>query len=160
MFGHLMFHVLLATLWCLLVQDFSLASVLVGFIASGLVLILLRQMTGKARFFYKLTVFARLLLFFVYELVVANLQVAWLILRPRLRVQPAFIRLPIELKTDLGITSLANMISLTPGTISVDVADDRASLVVHCLNVTDIAATKRTIKHRFEAQLKELEQPG
>ena len=157
MFGHLMLLVGLAILWCLLVESFTGATFVVGLVVGGLSLFVLRRLMGEARFFRKLGVFLRLVLFFLYELVLANLQVAWVILRPRLVVRSAFIRLPIELRTDGAITALANMISLTPGTISVDVAADRRSLLVHCLNVTDIAVTKRTIKERFEAQLKELE---
>jgi multisubunit Na+/H+ antiporter MnhE subunit len=72
-------------------------------------------------------------------------------------VQPALIRVPIELQSDAAITALAGMISLTPGTVTVDVATDRRSLDVHCLNVPDIEATKQSIKVMFEQPLRELE---
>lgn len=159
MVAHLTFQVVLAILWCLLVGHFSGATFVVGLAVGGLTMFPLRRMTGAEPFFHKLRVLVRLTLFFLYELVLANLQVAWVILRPRLEVRSAFIRLPIELRSDGAITALANMISLTPGTISVDVAADRRSLLVHCLNVDDVAAIKRTIKERFEAQLRELEKP-
>jgi multicomponent Na+:H+ antiporter subunit E len=157
MFGHLMFNVVLALLWCLLAEEFSVGMFIAGFLVSAGVLFVVRRMIGKIVFFRKPIVLAKLVAVFLYELVVANLQVAWLILRPKMRVRPALIRLPVELKTGGAITVLANMISLTPGTISVDVAENKESLVVHCLNVPDVEKAKRAIKERFEKPLRELE---
>lgn len=157
MFGHLLLNLLLATIWMFLVEDFRASTFVVGYLVGAGVLFVLRRMMGEVVFFRKLGVFLKLAAVFVYEMVVANVQVAWLILRPRLRVQPAMIRLPIELESDIAITTLAGMISLTPGTVTVDVAADRKSLEVHCLNVPDIEAAKRAIKTRFEAPLRELE---
>lgn len=158
MFAHLLLNILLATIWCFLVEDFRAPTFVAGYVIGAGVLFVLRRMMGEVIFFRKIDVFLRLLAVFLFEMFVANVQVAWWILRPRLRVQPAMIRLPIELKSDVAITTLAGMISLTPGTISVDVAPDRKSLEVHCLNVTDIEATKRSIKKMFEEPLRILEQ--
>jgi multicomponent Na+:H+ antiporter subunit E len=157
MFGHLLLNVLLAVIWCFLLEDFRAVTFVVGYLVGAGVLFVLRRMMGEVVFFRKLTVFLKLAAVFAFEVIVANVQVAWWILRPRLRVQPAMIRLPINLKSDAAITTLAGMISLTPGTISVDVAPDRKSLEVHCLNVGDIPAAKRTIKKLFEDPLRELE---
>jgi multicomponent Na+:H+ antiporter subunit E len=157
MFGHVLVNVVLAVIWCFLVEEFTAPTFLVGYLIAAGVLFLSRRLMGEVVFFHKLGVFLKLLVVFVRELVVANVQVAWWILRPRLRIQPALIRLPIELKSDAAITALAGMISLTPGTVTVDVAPDRRSLIVHCLNVPDIAAAKRSIKQLFEQPLQELE---
>lgn len=158
MFGHLLLNVLLATIWCFLVEEFRASTFVVGYLIGAGVLFVLRRMMGEVVAFRKIRVFIKLAAVFLFEMVVANVQVAWWILRPRLRVQPAMIRLPIDLQSDAAITTLAGMISLTPGTISVDVAPDRKSLEVHCLNVPDIAAAKRSIKEMFEGPLRELEQ--
>jgi multicomponent Na+:H+ antiporter subunit E len=157
MFGHVLVNVLLAAVWCFLVEDFTAPTFIVGYLVAAGVMFMSRRLMGEVVFFRKLGVFLKLLAVFLRELLVANVQVAWWILRPRLRVRPAMIRLPIELKTDLGISTLAGMISLTPGTVTVDVAPDRKSLDVHCLNVTDIEAVKHTIKTSFEKPLLELE---
>ncbi len=157
MFGHLMINILLALLWCLLTEQFAASTFIVGYLIGAAVLFVLRGMMGEVVFFQKTRTFLKLLVVFVYEMIVANVQVAWWILRPRLRVQPALIQMPIELETDLAISFLSAMISLTPGTVTVDVAADRKSLTIHCLNVTDIEATKRQIKEQFEKPLRELE---
>jgi multicomponent Na+:H+ antiporter subunit E len=81
----------------------------------------------------KLLVAARLLLSFLLALVRANIAVVRVVLSPRLRLAPGILRLPVELESDLAITALANMITLTPGTLTVAVSDDRSCLYVHSL---------------------------
>jgi len=157
MLGLLLINVGLALIWCFLTESFTAATFVIGNVLAAGVLFLSRRLLGETVFFHKLGVFGKLVVVFAREIVVANFQVAWWILRPRLRIKPALIRVPIELETDAAITALAGMISLTPGTVTVDVAPDRRSLVVHCLNVPDIAATKRSIKELFEQPLRELE---
>jgi len=92
----------------------------------------------------------------LYDIVVANLVVARLILGRLDRLRPAFVSVPLELKTDLAISLLANTISLTPGTVSARLAPDRKSLLVHGLHVPDTPALVATIKQRYEAPLKEV----
>jgi multicomponent Na+:H+ antiporter subunit E len=157
MFGHVLVNVVLALIWCFLVEDFTAPALIVGYVIGMGVMFVSRRLMGEVVFFHKLGVFLKLVAVFTRELLVANVQVAWWILRPRLQVQPALIQVPIDLQTDAAITALAGMISLTPGTVTVDVAPDRKSLSVHCLNVPDIAATKRSIKELFEQPLRELE---
>src|SRR5690606_23322694 len=77
-----------------------------------------------------------LLLLFVRELIVSALKVAWLVVRPRLRVRPAIIAYPLTVTTDAQITLLANMITLTPGTLTVDVSGDRKWLYIHAIDMT------------------------
>jgi multisubunit Na+/H+ antiporter MnhE subunit len=96
----------------------------------------------------------KMLLVFAREVIIANLQVAWLVIRPRLKIHPAAIQLPIDLRDDVSITALANMITLTPGTWTIDVAPDRSALYVHCLSAPDVEAVKKQIKEQFEAPLK------
>jgi multicomponent Na+:H+ antiporter subunit E len=155
--GHLAWNTWLAVLWCLLWEQFTLPFFIAGFVIGAATLFAVRNLIQLVDVSYKPLVIARLTCVFVYELVVANVQVAWLIVRPRVRLKPAMIRLPIELKSDVLITALANMISLTPGTLTVDVAEDRQSLLIHCLNTDDAEKVKRDIKLKFERWLLELE---
>ncbi|MDO3387058.1 Na+/H+ antiporter subunit E [Gilvimarinus sp. SDUM040013] len=98
----------------------------------------------------------RFLLLVLWDIVVANAQVAVLIMGPRQKLQPAFMRIPLELKQDFTITLLANTISLTPGTVSVDLQMNEGYLLVHGLHVTDVDATIAEIKSRYERPLKEI----
>jgi multicomponent K+:H+ antiporter subunit E len=104
----------------------------------------------------KLLAFGALLL---YDIVVANLQVAGLILGPLSRLAPAFVRVPLDLRSDFGATVLASTVTLTPGTISVDIEDDGSGgrvLVVHALRCLDPAALVHSIKDRYERRLMEI----
>jgi multicomponent K+:H+ antiporter subunit E len=95
----------------------------------------------------------------LYDVVVANLQVAAIILGPLSRVRPAFVRVPLDLRTDFAVTVLASTVTLTPGTVSVEVEDDgtgRRWLVVHALRCLDAHDMVRTIKERYEQRLKEI----
>lgn len=92
----------------------------------------------------------------LYDIIVANLVVARRILGAPARLKPAFVTVPLALKTDLAISLLANTISLTPGTVSARLAPDRSSLLVHGLHVPDAAELVATIKARYEAPLKEV----
>lgn len=92
----------------------------------------------------------------LWDIVVANLEVAKLIIAPRHELQPRFVRLPLDLKDELAITALAGTISLTPGTVTADVAPDRKSLLIHCLHVDDETALINDIKCRYERPLKEI----
>lgn len=158
MFGHVLLTIMLAVVWCFLLEDFRVATFVFGYALATGVVFVLRRLMGETVAFRKWGVALKLIVVFLYELVVANLQVAWLIWQPRMKVQPALIRIPIELEKDISIVLLANMISLTPGTVTMDVAEDRKSLLVHCLNVDNIEETKRVIKDIFERPLRELEQ--
>jgi len=76
-----------------------------------------------------------LLMLFIRELVLSALRVAWLVLQPVPKLRSAIIAYPLTLTTDAQITLLANMITLTPGTLSIDISDDRRTLYIHCLDL-------------------------
>lgn len=92
----------------------------------------------------------------VWDIVVANLHVARLILGPAARLRPAFVRMPIELRDEFAITLLASTVSLTPGTVSADISADHRSLLIHALDLDDADALIAQIKRRYETPLKEI----
>lgn len=96
----------------------------------------------------------RLLLRVAGDIVVANLQVALLILGPERRLRPAFVRIPLDTTDPISTAILAGIITLTPGTLSVDTLDDGRTLLVHALDVTDAQALVASIKKRYEAPLR------
>jgi multicomponent K+:H+ antiporter subunit E len=96
----------------------------------------------------------RLGLAVLWDIVVSNVQVAWLILGPERRIQPRFVWLPLDIRDPHGIASLAGIITMTPGTLSADLTEDRRFLLVHALNVSDEAALIASIKARYEAPLR------
>ncbi len=94
---------------------------------------------------------------FVIELFASALAVARAVLSPSIRTTPAIVAVPISLRTDWGITMLANLISLTPGTTTLHVSDSRQVLYVHVLDTSDTESTVATIKNTFERRIREVE---
>ncbi|HDY97490.1 MAG TPA: Na+/H+ antiporter subunit E [Pseudomonas sabulinigri] len=90
------------------------------------------------------------------DIVVANLQVAKLILGPRRELRPAFVLFPLTLEHEFSISVLASTISLTPGTVSADISADRKTLLIHGLDVGDEQALIEHIRRRYEQPLKEV----
>lgn len=103
----------------------------------------------------------------LYDIIVANLQVALLILGPTKKLRPAFIKVPLDLTHEMPITILASSVSLTPGTVSAEVYPISESLeeadkitprylLIHVLDLDDEEALINHIKKRYEAPLKEI----
>jgi multicomponent Na+:H+ antiporter subunit E len=91
---------------------------------------------------------------FLKELAVANYHVTRIVLSRRLAVRPGFLSIPLDAKTDFEITSFANSITLTPGTISVHIPDDRDAIVIHAIDVgDDLDALRASIKQSLEAPI-------
>ena len=76
------------------------------------------------------------ILFYLYKLVEANLYIAYDILTPRLRIKPGFIKVPLTLKSNFGLLLFSNLLSMTPGSLSIDITDDKKTMLVHVLYET------------------------
>ncbi|MDJ0764055.1 MAG: Na+/H+ antiporter subunit E [Myxococcota bacterium] len=94
--------------------------------------------------------------FFTWELVRSSLQVAYDVVTPANRRQPAIFCVELDVKRDIEIALLANLLTLTPGTMALGVSQDRSSLLVHAMFAPDIAALRRQIKDGYERRVKEL----
>jgi multicomponent K+:H+ antiporter subunit E len=92
----------------------------------------------------------------IMDVILANLRVARAILGPPARLRPGFIRVPLDLRSDVGITVLAQTITLTPGTVSADLTPDRRTLIVHYLDEGDPEALIAEIKRRYEQPILEM----
>lgn len=90
------------------------------------------------------------------DILVANVEVALLIIGSTKKLKPAFVAVPINLNSDLGITILASTVSLTPGTVSAEVSKDKAWLYIHALHLTDKTELIDSIKQRYEKPIKEI----
>ena len=95
---------------------------------------------------------------FLWELIKANLNVAYIVLHPMKPIKPGIVKIRTGLKSDAGLTTLANSITLTPGTFTVDVNPAKGELYIHCLTVTseDIEQNTRDIGMKFELLIKEV----
>ena len=90
------------------------------------------------------------------EIVKASFMVAKIVLKPKMDLKPGIIAVPIRTKTDAGITAIANSITLTPGTITMDVSDDRTMLYVHAIDASDPDAVRVYIRDKLEKYVLEV----
>ena len=90
------------------------------------------------------------------DVVVSNMEVTRRVLGPESAIHPGFLRVPLDLTDDWAITTLAGIITMTPGTLTADVAEDRSYLLVHAFHVDDAEAIIASIKTRYERPLKEI----
>ena len=135
--------ILMTLVWAALQGSFSVGTLLLGALFSGAILYMSQPLFNPeergiftdGRPFRRLWRILVLLLVFVREVVESALQVAGFVLQPSLSIKPAVIEYPLDVQTDQEITTLANMISLTPGTLSMDVAPDRSAIYIHAISV-------------------------
>jgi multicomponent Na+:H+ antiporter subunit E len=152
-----LWNILLAVNWALLTGDFNLENLAAGFVIGFLLLLLLRRAVGQTGYFPKVRNAIAFGFHFVWDLLMANLSVArTVLLEPRDKINPAFLAIPLEAKTDAEIAVLANLITLTPGTLSLDVSTDRSVLYIHTLDVEDVDALRVEIKKSLERGLLEV----
>lgn len=106
-------------------------------------------------YFYVLPKIFGLSIFYIRELFMASIWVAYDVITPKKRVKPGIIAFPLRAKTDFEITLLANLITLTPGTLSIDVSEDRKILYVHDIYITnyDFEKKKEQIRNGFEQKI-------
>ena len=149
-------HMMLAILWAMATGSLNLPSLLLGFLVAGGVLHFAGPALGNPRYAVRAFQVIGLALYFLRELLVSSVRVAIDVLRPTLRMTPAVIAVPIELGDDAQITLLANLISLTPGTLSIDVAADGSTLYVHAMYGEDPESVRQHIKHEYERRIQEV----
>lgn len=151
------YNILISLLWALLVGKVSVGSLGVGFVLGYFALTLLYPaQRGKNSYFQKTMQFVRFALFFTKELVVSSWRVAIDVIKPLPLMRPGIVGIPLDAETDLEITMLANIISLTPGTLSLDVSEDRKTLYIHAMYVINPDDLRKEIKDGLERRLLEL----
>ncbi len=143
-------NVLLALGWMLLNGEYSSKDFIVGFVVGFLALTLSRPAQAKSTYGKRFFSLLKLMVTFSYELVIGSLQVVWDVVTPTHLSDPKIIYLPIEVESDFQIMLLANLISLTPGTLILDVSEDKKNLIVHAMFAKDEAAIISDIKMKFE----------
>jgi multicomponent Na+:H+ antiporter subunit E len=147
---------LLTFVWVALTGTFTFLNFAFGFILSFGALWLINTSKSDEKYFQIVPRAIAFLLFFLYELVKANIHVAYDVITPTFYMTPGIVRVPLDAKTDFEITLLANLISLTPGTLSLDVSEDRKVLYVHSMYIEDKDKFIEGIKNGFERRLLKL----
>jgi multicomponent Na+:H+ antiporter subunit E len=149
-------NIFLALGFSAVLGQLNLSGFISGFVVGYAALWLTKPLYGKTRYFERLAGVLRLIGFFGKELLVSNLRVLWDVLTPRHISRPGIIGLPLDARTDMEIMLVANLISLTPGTLSLDLSEDRRVLYVHVMFLDDIEKAKQQIKQGLERRVLEV----
>ena len=157
LFPHPWLTVVLTLLWLLLANDASPGNLLLGVVLGAAIAFLVGEglWLPPVRF-GRPWLLLRLALHVLVDIVVANLQVALLVLGPTARLRPAFIHVPLDSTHEIALTALISIVSLSPGTLCAELSDDRTRLMVHVLDLDDETALIAQIKTRYEAPLMEI----
>jgi multicomponent Na+:H+ antiporter subunit E len=148
---------LLTLIWAALTGDFGPLNLMVGFAIGYATLWLTKRPLDGEAYFRKSRKLVKFVFFVFWELVLANIKVARMVLTtPVEAMRPGIIAVPLDVKSDAAITMLANLITLTPGTLSLDVSDDRQVLYVHTIELADAEAFRQSTKHGFERLVREV----
>ncbi len=156
MANQLLLNLLLALAWVFLTGKLEFINLVEGFILGYIILWISKSALGGTKYFQRIPKAIGFVFYFLKELIIANLKVAFDILTPKDYMKPGIIAVPLDAKTDLEITLLANLITLTPGTLSLDVSHDKKILYIHTLYVDDPEKFRREIKNGMERRLLEV----
>jgi len=149
--------ILMALAWAALQGQITLFNLVVGF-ALGYAVLALLEKGGvlSSAFQTKAARALSLVAFFTRELIVANVRVAFDVLKPRLVITPAVVAIPLDITTDAEILLLSALINITPGSVTIDLSEDRRTLFVHVMHMTTPEASRLEIKSGFEQRVKRL----
>jgi multicomponent Na+:H+ antiporter subunit E len=144
--------------WAAATGEVSLPSLVFGALIGSVALFVIRAHVSGPTGMGRLRRIARLKLLFWRELWLSAFRVARLVLRPDLErhLRPAIVAYPLNVTRDAEITLLANLITLTPGTLSVEVTEDRKHLLIHAIDLGDRDAFIAEIRDGFEKRVKEV----
>ena len=142
--------------WLLMAQDVSAGNLILALLLAWLMPLLAARLEREFARLGRLRGVFRLIGIVLRDIVVANVTVARQVLGPESRLKSQFVWVPLDLTNIHGISALASVCTLTPGTVSAELSEDRRYLLLHCLSVDDPEALVTEIKSRYEAPLREI----
>jgi multicomponent Na+:H+ antiporter subunit E len=152
-------NLVLAVVWAALSGGFTIAGLLTGFVLGFVTLWIMQPLFPQSRYCSKTIGIVRLALFFLWELLVSSIRVAWSVIVPLRHSKPGIVSVPLDVVTDTEITVLGNLISLTPGSLSLDISPDRRHLIVHAMFIEDPDDFRRELKRGMEHRVREALRP-
>lgn len=151
-------NLLLSLVWVALTGHLNYLNFFFGFILGfGILWVLARTRDSAEKgYFYKVPKLLLFCLFFLYDILKANIEVTKEILTPRFQLRPAVVTFEHSLKSDFEITMLTNLIALTPGTMVLKISPDKKYLFIHCFNIKDKEQFIAHLRNGLEKKLIEV----
>jgi multicomponent Na+:H+ antiporter subunit E len=148
-------NLFLAAGFCAVLGQLNISGFLAGFAIGYLALWITRPLYEPTLYFAKVSKIFQLIGYFIRQLIISNLRVLWDVVTPTHISKPGIIGVPLDAESDFEIMLVANLVSLTPGTLSLDISADRKILYVHVMFLDDVEATRLQIKEGIEQKVLE-----
>ncbi len=152
----ILLNLALSFIWMFLSSNYTASGFIIGYLLGLLFLFSVKKLLTGRFYFGKVVAFFVLTLLFIKELILSNIAVLKLVLRPKLQLQPAFFKYETQLTKDWEITLLSSLITLTPGTVVVHLSDDSKTLYIHAIDADDVEETIASIRNSFEKAILEV----
>lgn len=149
----------IALVWMFMSSSLTVTTFVIGYLIGLILILLMRRFFPGRLYIGRLWSIIKLGLIFIRELTMSNISVLLLVIRPKLDIHPMIFALPTELEHDWEITLLSSLITLTPGTIVLNVSDDQNTLYIHAIDVDDVEDAIHSIKNSFEKAIMEVSRP-
>ncbi len=149
-------NLLLSFIWVALTGSLYYSNFIFGYLLGFGVLWIMNRNETDQRYFYRVPKIISFFFFFLFELIKANVQVAYDVITPKYFFKPGIVRYPVNTTTDFEINILATFISLTPGTLIIDISDDKKAIYIHVMCLKDEEQFIRTLKTGVERKLLEI----
>lgn len=156
MIAQFLVNLLIALIWMFLQNSYLLTTFVFGFIIGLFILFVLRRFFEYDFYFRRVFAFVKLVGVFLIEMIKANVDMVKVVLQPRLKNKPGIIAVETELETEIEIATLAALITLTPGTVSMDFSADGRTIFVHSIDVDDRDEIIADIRNNFEKAIMEV----
>ncbi len=153
---YVVWNILLALIWAAATAEVSLMNLVIGYGINFGVLWFMRPVLGPTRYFVKVGMLFRFSVYLVKEIIMSNLRVAYDVVTPTIYMRPGVVAVPLDAETDIEIAAIANLITLTPGTMSLGISDDHKYLYVHSMFIKDPEHLKQEIKQSIERPVLEV----
>ena len=146
----------LAFLWMFIKVSFDPISFIKGYLFGLLVIFLFRRFFHSRFYLLRFWSFIKLTFIFLKELVLSNVAIVKIVLKPKLDMNPGIFALQTDLTKDWQITLLSSLITLTPGTLVIDVSEDNKILFIHAMDIGEVEDEIYSIKNTFERAILEV----
>ncbi|WP_110926465.1 Na+/H+ antiporter subunit E [Bacillus massiliglaciei] len=149
-------HLIIAFLWMFLQDEWSVLSFISGYFVGIIVLFMIRRFFPTELYFRKLFSVIKLILVFISELITSSILVTREVIQPKVNITPGIFALETDLEGELEITMLALLLSLTPGSVVLEITPDNKVFYIHALNIPESSDAVFKAQARFEAAIKEV----
>lgn len=156
MIKQFLMNLLLSFIWVALTGSMYYTNFLFGFLLGFFILWVMNRNEVDQRYFYRVPKTISFLFFFLYQMIIANLQVAYDVITPKYFFKPGIVKYQMDAKSDFEINLLSTFISLTPGTLILDISEDKKILYIHVMYLHDKQKFMTELKNNVERKLLEI----